>query len=73
MKLLLDYARNEVGVAMGSIDQLGNHVGWTTDKDKAAKLRDAGARTSYYESREPAYSGYEISFSRGAEVVPTNA
>lgn len=40
--LLLDYARNDVGLRMGGLHG-GRHIGYTTDEEKANAMRDAGA------------------------------
>lgn len=59
--LLLDYARNEVGLPMRGLAQ-GAHIGWTTDAMKAELMALAGAR------RQAIHNGYDISFAVGAEV-----
>jgi hypothetical protein len=67
---LLDYAHS-LGVAMGSRTH-GRHIGWTTNADATAKLREAGARTEWVDSRDQRpearkFDGWEVSFPVGAE------
>lgn len=64
-ELLIDYA-HEVGVAMGSLAQ-GRHVGWTTDREKAMALREAGAELHGYSSSDPKFTGWEVTFAVGRE------
>ena len=64
----LDYARNEVGVRMGSLHG-GRHIGWTTDADKADRLRAAGAVvTTVAPMSSGGTTGYEVSFSPESTV-----
>jgi hypothetical protein len=59
---LLTYARETVGVAMGSIHQ-GRHIGYTTDDAKATKLREAGAHVTRVRAQtKDGPDGWEISF-----------
>lgn len=47
----------------------GYHVGWTTDRAKGDAARDLGATVNWYQSRDPRFSGYEVSFAQGREVA----
>jgi len=67
MSLLLDYCRNEVGLKMGGLHH-GNHIGWTTSREKAERAREAGALLRPYYSRDPEFSGWEIVFAVGREM-----
>jgi hypothetical protein len=70
--LLLDYARNEVGVACKAFHH--QHLGWTTDASKADLMRKAGAGVKEVPSSDKRpegrkFDGFEITFFPGAEVV----
>jgi hypothetical protein len=70
--LLLDYARNEVGLPMRGL-HAGRHIGWTTDEAKADRMVDAGAtvvRGGHADRQEAIpvqVPGWEISFAVGSE------
>lgn len=84
--LLWDYSRS-LGLAMGSIGQPSTglpHVGWTTDRALAEKLREAGAHVvsgygaddtnqgipaGKYPKSKDTPMGWEVSFRQGAEAV----
>ena len=65
--LLLEYARS-IGVPCNGL-QAGRRIGWTVDLAKAEDLRARGATVRPYLSRDPAYSGAEISFQPDAPVI----
>ncbi len=64
--LLLDYARETVGLPMRGL-HLGAHIGWTTNEEKAEKMALAGAR------RQRIHNGWDISFAVDAEVEEDRA
>lgn len=71
--LLIDYARETVGLPMGSVF-LNQHFGWTTDAEKAAAMQAAGASVTNTPSldRRPEarkFDGFEVSFQIGAETI----
>lgn len=71
--LLIDYARNEVGLPMKGIHQ-SSHCGWTTDRAKADLMRSAGARVQSAPSLDQRpearrFDGWDISFPIGSETV----
>lgn len=80
--LLIDYARNEVGPSCRAFF-LGQHFGWTTDADKAALMRDAGASVVDVPSRASVvdvpsrdkkpearkFDGFEIRFFPDTECI----
>lgn len=63
--MLLDYARDEVGMPVRGF-HIGRHVGWTTDPAKADLMREAGATVTGYAHAGWA-GGWEVSFAPGAE------
>ena len=68
MTLLIDYARDVIGLPMRGMHH-GRHVGWTTDRVKAERAREAGANISYYESNDPRFCGWEVSFAADREKM----
>lgn len=69
--LLVDYARDELGMPMRGL-QFGTHIGWTTDGRKRDLLVAAGANstTVTWAGRT---IGYEVTIPVGREVVEAQA
>jgi len=72
---LIVYAREVVGLPMKGLRN-GVHIGWTTDKEKAEKMRLAGAVVQH--DTDWSNDGYDISFPMmerdpltGEEIGPT--
>lgn len=65
--LLLDYARDVVGMPLRGIHQ-GENVGWTTSEEKRDAMVAAGARCSSA-LQTGGLIGYEIHFPIGSEAA----
>lgn len=80
--LLLDYVRETLGLPCRGL-AYGQHVGWTTDPEKARALRDLGVHVTTVRASElgPVPSlddrrrliGFEFSFGVGRELSPALA
>lgn len=80
--LLLDYVRGSLGLPTRGLAH-GQHVGWTTDRDKAAQLTDLGVHVTPVRVGElgPVAStddrqrliGFEFAFAVGRELAPALA
>jgi hypothetical protein len=69
MTLLIDYARDVVGMPLKGLKS-GVHIGWTLDREKAERMRSAGASVAVApQPREESGVGYEVSFRVGKEAV----
>jgi phosphoglycerate dehydrogenase-like enzyme len=53
--------RDDHGVPTGETITVRPYVGWTTDEAKANAAREAGATIREYRSKDPQFSGWEVS------------
>lgn len=64
--LLVDFARDEIGLQMGS--RIGGlHIGWTTDQAKAEAFVTGGGRMTTITAQSGRLIGYEVSCLVGTE------
>jgi hypothetical protein len=50
-----------IGLPMTTWYASGHRVAWTTDEAKASKASELGAIVMDYQSRDPKFSGWEVS------------
>ena len=66
--LLIDYARDVVGLPLRGLYTGRLHVGYTGSQEKAERMREAGARVVSNRNTWSEIEGYEVSFPVGAEA-----